>query len=89
MIKLYEEWKPKIQEYFEANNLVFSKIKGCGLAMGKVSGVNTLLILDATPDENSRLGLMDNTPAPVLLKVEETDGNLVFTPTEHTKEYFS
>ncbi|MGI5825232.1 MAG: hypothetical protein ACOX7J_06635 [Bacillota bacterium] len=89
MINLFEKWKPEIHKYFVANNLEFSKVIGCGVAMGEFDGVKTLLLLDATPDENSHLGLLDDTPAPLLLMVEEKDGELVFTETELTRQYFS
>lgn len=87
MIKLYKSWEPKILEYLADNRMNGTKVKKCGKAMGVINGRTTLLLQEI--NAHSSRGLLDETPAPVVLKVEEVNGALVFTQTEHTKRYFS
>lgn len=87
MRSLYESWKPQIQEYFKANNLNYEKVKRCGKAVGVIDGKRTLLLQNIETD--SANGLLDETPAPVVLKAVEENGKLIFEITENTKEYFN
>ena len=86
MRKLYESWKPQIEAYFKANNLNYEKVKKCGKCMGKVDGQISLVLQKiGNPAAN---GLLDETPAPVVLIAVEENGELIFEKTEITDEYF-
>lgn len=85
MKKLYESWEPQIQAYFEENNLNYTKVKKCGKAVGVIGGKKTLLLQDISHSTN---GLLDDTPAPIVLKAIENDGRLIFEKTDYTNKYF-
>lgn len=87
MKKLYESWEPQIKAFFEENNLNYSKVKKCGKAVGVLGGKKTLLLQDISHSSNN--GLLDNTPAPIVLKAIENNGQLIFEKTEYTNKYFS
>ena len=87
MRNLYKSWEPRIYEYLADNRMDAARVKNCGKAMGVING-RTTLILQEIGVRPSR-GLLDETPAPVVLKVEDVNGVLVFTQTEHTKKFFS
>ena len=87
MQNLYKSWQPQIQEFFEANNLNYSKVKQCGKAVGIIGGKKTLLLQDI--GHIGTADLLDNTPAPIVLRAVEENGSLVFEKTAYTNEYFS
>ena len=87
MRRLYESWEPQIREFFKANNLNYQKVKKCGKALGVIGGKKTLLLQNI--ETNSELGLLDEIPAPIVLKAVEENGILKFEKTEHTNEYFN
>lgn len=87
MKKVYESWEPQIKAFFEENNLNYSKVKKCGKAMGVIGGKRTLLLQDISQSLNSNL--LDDTPAPIVLKAIENDGRLIFEKTEYTDKYFN
>ncbi|MGN0648918.1 MAG: hypothetical protein ACI4KM_00630 [Oscillospiraceae bacterium] len=81
----YKRYQRDIQRYCENNNLDFSKVermvKGCG---------DNDIIIQARIGKNSMLGLLDETPMPVVLRVRrKPDGSLIFEQTEHTKRYLA
>lgn len=87
MKKVYERWEPQIQAFFEENNLNYSKVKKCGKAVGVIGGKKTLLLQDIS--HSSKNGLLDDAPAPIVLKAIENNGDLIFEKTEYTNKYFN
>lgn len=86
MQKLYESWEPQIREYFETNKLNYEKVEKCGKAVGVLGGKRTLLLQDI--GRSHGIGLLDDTPAPIVLKAVEDNGRLIFEKTQYTNEYF-
>jgi hypothetical protein len=86
MCKLFDEWAPQIQRYCEKNNLSFEKAKNMSQCWSKND-----IILQYYDKENKKngLGLLDETPMPIVLKIIKTDNGLKFEQTEHTREYLA
>ena len=55
-------------------------VKGCG---------SDDIIIQYHDPEKGKMGLLDETPMPVVLWIRLIDGSLVFQQTEHTKKYLS
>lgn len=89
MRKLFNVWSDDIQQYCKSNGLSFEKAK----KMVKCWGKSDLILQYYDPDfepEKKGMGLLDETPMPVVLGVyEQPDGSLKFEQTEHTKKYLS
>ncbi len=86
MCKLFNEWTPQIKEYCMQNNLSFEKAE----KMSKCWGKNDVIL--QYYDKNSKdkqLGLLNETPMPIVLKIEKIDGVLKFKQTEFTKQYLA
>ena len=86
MKKLYEKWEPQIREYFTANKLNYAKVQKCGKMFGVLDRKKTLYFQDI--ESSKDIGLLDDTPAPIVLKVFEDNEQLIFEETIYTKEYF-
>ncbi len=86
MRALYASWEPQIREFFSENNLDYAKVKKCGKAVGIIGGKRTLLLQNI--EVTSARGLLDETPAPVVLKAVEENGKLIFETTPYTSKYF-
>ena len=84
MCKLFEEWSSEIQKYCEDNGLNFEKAKGLSPCWGKDD-----LLLGYHDPEKGKTGLLDDTPAPVVLYIRKENGTLIFEQTEHTRKYLS
>lgn len=84
MCKLFNEWQEQIKRYCDSNDLNFSKAE----KMCKCWGKNNLFLQYHNP-EKGKNGLLDETPAPVVLSIRKIDGKLVFEQTEHTRKYLS
>lgn len=85
MCKLFDEWSNDIKVYCNNNGLNFDKAK----RLSKCWGKNDLLLQYHDP-EKGKMGLLDETPAPVVLWIRKApDGTLSFEQTEHTKRYLS
>jgi hypothetical protein len=82
MCKRFEEWSPQIKDYCIKNGYSFEKAKESPQCWGK----NDLLLLHDDP-EKGRMGLLDETPMPVVLWIKNTPEGLKFEQTEHTKKY--
>ncbi len=86
MCKLFDEWAPQIQRYCEKNNLSFEKAKNMSQCWGK----NDIILQYYNKESKKKsLGLLDETPMPIVLKIVKTDSGLKFEQTEHTKEYLA
>ena len=82
MNNLFEEWKNEIKEYCENYSLDFDKV--CRL--GKCYSSDTLYLQHI--DKNAgKIGLLDETSAPVALIVRNTGNGLAFEQTENTTKY--
>lgn len=85
MCKLFEDWSGDIQNFCLKNNYSFDKAKKLSKSWGK-----DFLILAYHDPEKGKMGLLDDTPMPaVLLIKKESNGQLTFEQTEHTKKYLS
>ncbi len=84
MCKLFNDWSSEIKSYCESNGLDFEKAQ----KMCKCWGKNDLLLQYHDPQKGKN-GLLDETPAPVVLYVKKENGILLFEQTEHTKKYLS
>lgn len=88
MCKLFNQWENEIRDYCKNNNLDFEKAK----KMPKSWGKDDIALQYVDPNCNAikkGLGLLDETPAPVVLWIKKINGNLVFEQTEYTKTYLS
>jgi len=80
----FKEWFSEIQDYCLKNNLDFEKVK----RLSKGNGPDFLLLGYSDPN-NGKKGLIDDTPAPLVLIIKKTIKGLVFEQTEHTAQYLS
>lgn len=88
MCKQFEDWKTNIADYCKSNGLSFEKAQ----RMVKASNRDTLLLQHFDPHQESvrrGLGLIDETPMPLVLIVKNRGGSLEFIQTEHTRKYLS
>lgn len=86
MCKLFDEWSKDIEAYCVGNGLSFEKAKGLAKCWGK----DDLLLQYYNPNgESAKKGLLDETPAPLVLYIKKENGKLIFEQTEHTKQYLS
>lgn len=86
MCKLFDDWSSEIQNYCINNNLSFEKAKKMSQCWG--SNFLALQFFDET-NEKGKLGLLDETPMPIILMITKTADGLVFEQTEHTKKFLS
>ncbi len=87
MCKLFDDWSGEIEAYCKANGLDFDKAKKLSQSWSKTS---LGLAYFNKEDERGKLGLLDDTPMPLVLWIEkDKDGKLQFTQTEHTRKYLS
>ncbi len=84
MIDLFDKYEQEIEKYCDNNGLDFSKTKGMGCCFGK-----THLIIQYVDYEKGKRGLLDETPAPVVLEMEIVEGKPQFKQTQYTKQYLS
>lgn len=80
----FKEWFSEIQDYCVRNNLDFEKVK----KLSKGNGLDFLLLGYSDPS-NGKKGLIDDTPAPLVLIIKKTIKGLVFEQTEYTAQYLS
>lgn len=84
MCKLFSEWEKEIREYCRENGLDFSKAQKAGKCWGK-----DFLILQYVDAEKGQRGLMDESPAPVVLVVRRENDRLAFEQTPNTRRYLA
>lgn len=83
--KLFEEWSDDIRRFCERHNYSFEKASKLSKCWGKDD-----LILQYHDPEKGKMGLLDETPMPVVLAIyKRPDGLLLFEETEHTAKYLS
>ena len=81
---LFLEWKQEIRSYCQQNGLDFSKVEKSGKCWN-----GNLLMLQHVDLQKGRMGLLDETPAPVTLIVRKEANKLIFEQTEFTKKYLA
>lgn len=84
MCKLFNEWEKEIKTYCLNNDLDFEKAKRLPKSWGKDD-----IALQYVDREKGRRGLLDETPAPVVLWIRRERGKLIFEQTEYTRKYLS
>lgn len=86
MSKIFDEWESEIKSYCSQNKLNFEKAKSMSQSFGK--DILVLQYYDANSESVKKgLGLLDETPMPIVLLVRKENGDLVFEQTEYTKKY--
>ncbi|MCM1335801.1 MAG: hypothetical protein NC084_05460 [Bacteroides sp.] len=83
MCKLFDDWTSEIKSFCERNGFDFEKAK----KLSQCWGENELYLQYYDPNENSGLGLLDETPLPLVLSITKGPAGLVFGMTEHTRKY--
>lgn len=86
MCKLFEEWRDDIKAYCESNGLNFQKVENSARNWGR----NDICLQHVDFDENpqkSALGMADDVPAPLTLRIFKEDGAIKFEQTEYTRKY--
>ena len=84
MRSLFDTYKREIEQYCNDNGLDFSKMKGMGRCWGK----DHLFIQYVDPSEG-KMGLLDETPAPVVLIMKIVNGKPEFEQTQYTQVYLN
>ncbi len=88
MCKRFDEWEDEIKKYCLENDLSFEKAK----SMAQSSNKTTLLLQYFDPDAEcvkKGLGLLDETPMPVVLWITKIGDSLNFEQTAYTKQYLA
>ncbi len=86
MCRLFDDWSEEIKKYCEDNGFSFEKAK----KLSKCWGKNDLVLQYYDSENSSGLGLLDETPLPIILVIyKQPDGSLRFEQTEHTRKYLS
>lgn len=84
MCKLFDEWSKDIEQFCNANNYSFAKASKLSQSWGKDK--LALSYYDPSSDRG-KLGLLDDTPMPLVLMISKEKGKLHFRQTEHTRKY--
>ncbi len=84
MCKLFSKYENEIENYCRQNNLSFEKAKSLPQCWGK----NDIWLQYHDP-EKGKTGLLDETPAPIVLKIYVENGKVTFEQTEYTHKYLS
>ena len=86
MCKLFDDWSAQIQKYCVENDLSFNKAK----KMSQRWSNNDIALQYFNPDSarvEKGLGLLDETPMPVVLLITKDGDRLRFEQTEFTQKY--
>lgn len=86
MCKLFDDWAKDIEEFCIANNYSFDKAKKLSQCWS-----NDFLALQYfdPKSERGKLGLLDETPMPLVLMISKKNGKLNFEQTENTRKYLA
>lgn len=84
MCKLFNDHEREIEQYCISNGLSFEKAKRMPKSWGKDD-----IALQYFDTEKGKSGLLDETPAPVVLWIRKCEDRIVFEQTEYTKQYLS
>jgi len=83
--KLFNENEAVIKEYCTKNGLNFDFAKSSPKTFNDIE----MFIQYYNESESKGLGLLDETPMPVILKIIKTANGLLFEQTEHTARYLA
>ncbi|MGN0468456.1 MAG: hypothetical protein ACI4GY_07020 [Acutalibacteraceae bacterium] len=84
MCKRFDDWSKEIENFCNTNGFDFEKAKKLSKCWGKND-----LILQYYDPEKGKLGLLDETPMPVVLWIIKNGDKLEFKQTEYTKKYLA
>lgn len=84
MCKLFDNWSDDIKKYCQSHDLNFDKAKQLSQCWG-----SNFLALQYHDPKKGKMGLLDETPMPLVLLISKTSDGLVFEETEYTKKYMS
>ena len=82
MCRLFDEHAKEIKKYCDDNGLDFDIVK----SMPQCWGRNDIWLQYHDP-EKGKNGLLDETPAPIVLKIQVENGGVRVEQTEHTEKY--
>ena len=83
MCKLFLDWETEIKAYCDSNDLDYEKAKKMPKSWGKND-----IALQYIDKEKGKQGLLDDTPAPVVLWIrKDKNGIIIFEQTEQTEKY--
>lgn len=82
MCKLFEMYKKEIERYCNENGLSYLKVQSMSQCWGKND-----IWLQYVDEEKGSKGLLDETPAPIVLKIVINNGKVYFEQTPYTKKY--
>jgi hypothetical protein len=83
MREIVNKHKVEVEQYCTENRLSSEKFFTSPCSCDKTS----LFVLGRGDPERAKLGLADNIPLPVALKIFLENGELRFEQTEHTRKY--
>jgi hypothetical protein len=83
--KIIRDFWPEIERYCLDNELSVDKFQGTTISYNNKEG-NVFILGEGDP-ERGKLGLADNVPLPIALKIFLENGNLRFEQTEHTRKH--
>lgn len=83
---LFRTCRDEISAYCASHGLSYAKLRKCGISGSDKR--NIFQYWDRSSEERQK-GLMNNTPAPIVLTVERTKDGLQFTETEYTNLYLA
>lgn len=88
MSKFFDEWESEIKSYCSQNKLNFEKAKSMSQSFGK--DILVLQYYDANSESVKKgLGLLDESPMPVVLIIRKDANKLIFEQTAQTNKYLS
>ena len=82
MCKLFSQYAAQIEQYCEENGLDFEIAQKLPQCWGK----NDIWLQFHDPNKGKN-GLLDETPAPIVLKITIDNGEVKIEQTEHTEKY--
>ena len=83
-LPIYKVWRNEIERYCIDNGLDFAKLRTMGVCYDQ-----KLAFFQYIDCEKGKMGLLDETPAPVVLVMRIVDGKPVFEQTEHTRKHLA
>ncbi len=82
MCKLFSKYEEQIKQYCQDNNLDFEKAKSFPQCWGK----NDIWVQFHDPMKGKK-GMLDETPAPIVLKISIHNDKVQIEQTEYTEKY--
>lgn len=84
MCKLFSQYQSEIKKYCDESGLDFEKV----LKMPQCWSNHDIWIQYHDPEKGKK-GLIDETPAPIVLKISVNNDGLSFEQTEYTRKYLA